>query len=164
MPVLIAFFWILLGLALQVLLFNHMSLAGGIALSYLYMLVRMPVEWNRMVQIGIGFFVGLTVDVFCNTPGLHALVCTTTMWLRLPMLHMFIVADDIKSGCPTYHRLGFSIFSRFLAVLLLIHCVLLYTVEAFTLFNFLNLCLKILITFTLTFLLLLAAEVANSTK
>lgn len=164
MPILISLFWVFLGLVLQILLFNHLSLAGGIALTYLYMLFRVPVDWNRNAQIILGFFVGLVVDIFCNTPGLHALVCTTTMWLRLPMLHMFIVADDIKNGCPTYHRLGLSIFVRYLAVMLAIHCVLLYTLEAFTLFNFLNLLLKIIVTFILSFGVLLAAEMANDTK
>lgn len=164
MPILISLLWILLGLVLQVLLFDRMPLAGGIVLSYLYLIFRTPVEWNRSLQIFLGFLVGLTVDVFSNTPGLHALVCTTTMWLRLPMLHMFVVADDIKNGCPTYHRLGFSIFSRFMAILLGIHCVLLYSLEAFTLFNFFNLLLKIFVSFGLSFFFLLTAEMANDTK
>lgn len=164
MPVLISFFWIFLGLALQVLIFNRMNVSGGIVLFYLYMIFRTPVEWNRSVQITIGFLVGLIVDIFCNTPGLHAFVCTTTMWLRLPMLHMFVVSDDIKNGCPTYHRLGFSVFSRFMAILLAIHCILLYSLEAFTLFNFLNLLVKIIVTFVLSFCVLLAFETANDTK
>jgi len=164
MPVLISVLWIIVGLALQVLLFNHLTLFGGIALAYLYIIFRMPVEWNRSLQIVIGFLVGLVVDIFSNTPGLHALVCATTMWLRLPMLHMFVVSDDIKNGCPTYHRLGFSIFSRFSAILLAIHCVLLYSLEAFTLFNFFNLLLKIFVTFILSYVVLLAAEVSNDTK
>lgn len=164
MPILISLLWIFLGLTLQILVFDRMTLAGGVVLFYLYMLFRMPVEWNRSVQIFVGFLVGLIVDIFCNTPGLHAFVSTTTMWLRLPMLHMFIVADDIKNGCPTYHRLGFSIFTRFMAILLAIHSVLLYSLEAFTVFNFLNLLLKIVVSFVLSFAVLLAAEVANDTK
>lgn len=164
MPILIAIFWIALSLGLQILLFNHISLGGGIALAYLYMIVRTPVDWHRSWQILLGFLVGFVADVFFNTPGLHALTCTTTMWLRLPLLHMFIVADDIKTGCPTYHRLGSSVFSRFVAAVVLIHCVLLYILEAFTLFNFLNLFLKIVMSFIMTFLLLWAADVANDTK
>jgi len=164
MPILISLLWTFLGLALQVLVFGHLTLFGGIALTYLYMICRTPVEWNRSLQILLGFAVGLVVDIFCNTPGLHAFVCTTTMWLRLPILHMFVVSNDIKNGCPTYHRLGFSVFSRFLAILLAIHCVLLYSLESFTLFNFFNLIAKIIVSFLLSFVVLLVAEVANDTK
>lgn len=164
MPFLINILWILLGLALQVLLFNHIPLLGGVVLSYMYMALRTPVEWNRMAQIAIGFIVGLIVDVFCNTPGLHALACATTMWLRLPLLHMFIVSDDIKNGCPTYRRLGASIFARFLASILVVHCVVLYSVEAFTLFNLFHLILKIFISSVLSFAVLMAAESANTSK
>lgn len=164
MPLLISFIWIILGLLLQVTLFNNMPLAGGVVLSCLYMTIRIPVEWSRIGQIIVGFLVGLIIDIFSNTPGLHALACTTTMWMRLPILHMFIVADDIKNGCPTYRRLGSSVFVRFLAVLVVVHCVVLYTIEAFTLFNFFHLVLKIVISSVLSFAVLWAAEVANSTK
>lgn len=164
MPFLISIFWIVLGLLLQVLLFNNMPLAGGVVLSCLYMVYRTPVEWSRIGQIIMGFLVGFVIDVFTNTPGLHALACATTMWLRLPLLHMFIVAEDIKNGCPTYRRLGLSIFLRFLALTVLIHSVVLYSVEAFTLFNFWHLLLKVLISTILSFVVILAAEMANTTK
>lgn len=164
MPILITFVWIGLGLALQVILFNHLPLFGGVVLSYLYLVLRLPVDWNRNLQILVGFLVGLIVDIFCNTPGLHALACSTTMWMRVPLLHMFIVQDDIKNGCPTYHRLGFSIFSKFLLSMLLLHCVVLFVVESFTLFNFLNLILKIVMSVILSFLVLWVADMANTSK
>lgn len=164
MPILIAFLWIGLGLLCQLFIFGHLTLAGGMVLSYLYMAVRMPVEWNRMWQIVIGFGIGMIVDSFTNTPGLHALACATTMWLRLPLLHMFVVVDDIKNGCPTYHRLGFSVFSRWFLILLSVHSIVLYTAEAFTLFNFWHLLSKVLFTIILTFIVLTSAEVANNTK
>lgn len=164
MPILINIFWILLGLVLQVGLFNHLPLLGGVVLSYLYMAFRTPVEWNRIAQIVMGFLVGFIMDIFCNTPGLHALTCTTIMWLRLPLLHLFVVSDDIKNGCPTYQRLGLSVFARFLASILVVHCVLLYSVEAFTMFNLWHLILKILFSFLLSFAVIFAAEYANNSK
>ncbi len=164
MPILISFVWIALGLLLQVLFFNHLPLAGGLVLSYLYMIVRMPVEWNRNLQILGGFVVGFVVDMFCNTPGLHALACATTMWVRLPLLHMYIIQDEIKNGTPTYHRLGFSVFSRFLLSVLVVHCVVLYVAEAFTLFNLVNLLLKIVMSIVMTFAFLLALDSANTSK
>ena len=164
MSFLIAAFWIFLSLTVQILLCNHMTVGGGMALAYLYMVTRTPVEWNRSSQILLGFIVGFIVDMFSNTPGLHALTCVTTMWLRLPLLHVFIVADDIKNGCPTYHRLGSTVYMRFLGFVVLIHCVLLYSFESFTLFNFFNLLSKIVMSVAMTFLLVWAADVANNTK
>ena len=164
MPILITFIWIFLGLTLQVLFFNHLPLAGGVVLSYLYMVVRMPVDWNRNLQILTGFVVGLLADIFCNTPGLHALACTTTMWVRLPLLHMFVVQDEIKNGCPTYYRLHFSVFSRYLLSVLLVHCVILFVTEAFSFFNLWHLILKILFSIVLTYVFLLVADTANTTK
>ena len=82
----------------------------------------------------------------------------------MPLLHMFIVQDDIKSGCPTYHRLGFTVFSKFLLCVLLIHCVVLFVVESFTLFNFLSLILKIVMSVIVTYLFLWLADMANTSK
>lgn len=143
--------WIILAVLLQVVLFNHLYLFGGVALVYMIALAKMPVEINRNIQILVGFFVGLTVDIFCNTPGMHALATTTVMWLRIPILHLYVNADDVKSGAPGISLIGMQEYIRYALTLVALHCVLLYFIESFTMFNFLVLLLKIVISTILTF-------------
>lgn len=152
--------WILLCIVLQVLVFNRLHLFGGIVLLYLIALIKMPFQVNRTLQIVIGFLCGLLIDIFSNTLGMHALVCTTLMWLRMPLLHMFILAEEVRTGTTSIEKLGFSIFIRYVLTLIAIHTILLYLIESFTLFNYDVLLIKILATFSLTFLFALAIEMA----
>ncbi len=161
MSILITLFWIIISVALQLLVFNHLPLAGGVVLFYVYVAVRMPVDVSRPIQILSGFLIGLVIDIFCNTPGLHAFAFTTTMWMRLPLLHMFVLPEDIKTGIPSLQKLGYQAFMRFLLSVLIVHCLVLYVVEAFTLFAFLNLILKIVCSLVMSFVVIMALEMAK---
>lgn len=156
--------WIVLALLLQVLLFNHLYLYGGIALVYMIALIKMPVEINRNLQILFGFLVGLTIDICCNTPGMHALAATTTLWLRIPVLHLYVNAEDVKDGILGVNQLGMSVYIRYILTLLALHCILLYVIEAFTLFNFLVMLLKIVISVLMSFTVAIALEFATLKK
>jgi rod shape-determining protein MreD len=164
MQTLWSFLLALLGIAMQVLIFNRLHLWGGVAFIYLYALIRMPSETPRLLQIVCGYAVGFLIDCFCNTPGMHALACGTMMWMRLPLLHLFVNADDVKSGPIGLRQLGMSVFVRYLLAVTLVFCLVLYCVEAFSLFHFGWLLLKILISVLLTSLLVLVLEVANNGK
>lgn len=164
MVALYSFLWFLLCVLLQVLVFNHLHLMGGIVLIYMVALLRMPVQINRSLQILIGFVCGLLVDIFSNTLGMHAFTCTMIMWMRLPLLHMFIIAEEIKTGSPNMEKLSTPVFVRYALTVISIHTVLLYLIESFTLFNFLPLLLKIVITVVLSFLFVMAIEMATTTK
>ena len=158
------FLWLLASIALQVLIFNQLSLFGGIALVYMIVLLKMPVEVNRVLQIFIGFLVGFVIDVFCNTPGMHSLATVTVMFLREPILHLYIQKEEIKNSRVCMSRLGVSSFVRYALTILLVHALLLYFIEAFTLFNFLVLLSKIIISVVLSLAFCLAFEFATLKK
>jgi len=159
-----SFLWVVLCALLQVLVFNHLHLLGGVVLIYLLALIRIPVQINRSLQILMGFVCGLLVDIFSNTPGMHALTCTMIMWVRLPLLHMFIIKEDIKTGSPTLAKLTPPIFIRYATSVIVFHTIVLYLVESFTLFNFIPLILKILITSLLTYIFVIAFEYARKPR
>lgn len=156
--------YLVLCLVLQVLVFNHLHLFGGVVFIYLIPLLKMPVGTNRSLQILAGFLSGLCLDIFSNTLGLHALVCTTVMWLRLPILHMFVIADEVKNTVPSVDRLGLPVFVRYILTIISTHSVLLYVIESLSLFNLVPLLVKIIVTIALTIAFTLAIELATSSK
>lgn len=154
----------MLALLLQVLIFNHLYLYGGVAFVYLITLIKMPVEINRNLQILTGFLVGLIIDVCCNTIGMHALTATTIMWLRIPVLHLYVNAEDVKEGVPGVNLIGMPVYVRYALTLFAMHCILLYCIEAFTLFNFLVMASKIFISLVMTSVFAIALEFATLKK
>lgn len=164
MALLYSIFWILITVVLQTLLFNHLPLFGGVIMVYVIALIKMPVDVNRNIQIITGFICGLIIDIFSNTPGMHALTALTMMWLRMPILHLYVNAEDVKSGIPGYSLMGMQSYLRYAVTILAMHCILLYFVESFTLFNLLTTLIKIVISVALTFVILLSLEFATIEK
>ena len=161
---LICILWLAAGVLLQVLVFNRLHLEGGIVLLYLYLLLKVPIEMNRSLQILLGFVTGLAIDVFCNTPGMHALAASTTMWLRVPALRMYVDAEDFPAGVPSLYGLGPMLFLRYALTLILLHTVVLYVTEAFSLFHPSVLLLKVFISVALTLLTAFAVELATGRR
>lgn len=150
--------WFIACFVAQVLIFNHLAIAGGVVLFYIYILIKMPVELSRPLQIFLGFLLGLLVDLFCNTPGMNALTCATIMWVRIPILHLYVLADDFKAGSPNRKAIGQSLYIRYCITIVVCHAILLYFVEAFTCFNFFHMLIKIVISVLLTSLAFIALE------
>lgn len=156
--------WLVLSIVLQVLVFNSLHLFGGIVLVYLLALIKMPVDTNRSLQILAGFLCGLVVDIFSNTLGMHALTAVTMMWMRLPLLHLYINADDVKTGPLSGERLGMQVFIRYAITVIIVHCILLYGIESFSLFNFSSLLLRVVSSILMTSVTAIALEFATLKK
>lgn len=139
-----------MAVALQVLLFNHLSLFGGVVFVYVVALLKMPIKVNRIVQIVTGFVVGLLIDVFANTHGMHALTAVTLMFLRDPILHLYIDDSDMKYEKVNFSRLGSQHYMRYAITIIAAHALLLYFIEAFTIFNFFVIFVKALVSIALT--------------
>ena len=84
-------------LLIQVLLLNHINLWGyATPFLYIWLILKLPYDMPRGLVITLGFITGLIIDIFCNTPGMHAFATTTLAFMRLPILHLFIQQADIK--------------------------------------------------------------------
>lgn len=164
MTSLYSLFWLILAVVLQTLLFNHLQLFGGVIMVYMIALLKMPVEMNRNLQILAGFLCGLIIDIFSNTLGMHTLTAVTVMWLRMPILHLYISSEDVKTGIPGNLLMGMQSYIRYSLTILAVHCVFLYFIESFTLFHILTTLLKASISLILTFLAVLSLELATLKK
>lgn len=133
-------------------------------LVYLIALIKMPVEVNRNIQILVGFIAGLIIDIFCNTIGLHALTAVTVMWVRMPLLHLYVNAEDVKTGTPSASLIGMQPYIRYALTILAFHCILLYFLESFTLFHFVATLLKAFFSIVMTFIVVLSLELATLEK
>ena len=164
MTSLYSLFWLIVAVVAQVLLFNHLQLFGGVILVYVIALLKLPVEMNRNIQIIIGFICGLIIDIFSNTLGMHTMTAVTMMWLRMPILHLFINAEDVKIGVPGNSLLGMPSYIRFALTQIAVHCFLLYFIESFSLNNIFVTLSKALISLIITFVATLSIEFTTLKK
>lgn len=129
--------WVFLVL-LQVLLLNHIQFSGYVN-PYLYVLfiLLLPFDTPKFLLLILGFMLGLTIDIFSNTPGVHASATTFMAFMRPSVINLISSRDVLELNTPPrLHTLGLSWFFRYTLILVLLHHFFLFYVEAFTLKGF----------------------------
>ncbi|MAJ52327.1 MAG: hypothetical protein CMB82_12060 [Flammeovirgaceae bacterium] len=68
----------------------------NVAFSFFYLgfLVFFPLGQNPILRLMTGFLTGLFIDLFSNTPGLHASVCTFIMFFRDTWLRLILEFEE----------------------------------------------------------------------
>lgn len=143
----------------QALVFNHVHLFGcATVLLYAYFVIMIPRNYPRWGTLLWSFFLGLGVDMFSNTPGLAAASLTMIGFLQPFLLDLFIPREAPENLKTAVSTLGFSKFLTFAGILVFVHCLAFFTIEAFTFFNWLQWLLNIIGSTVLTLLMVMTLE------
>lgn len=155
--------FILLGFILvlaQVIVFNHICLFNvAVPLVFIYLLVRLPITLSVNWMLTIGFFLGLTVDIFSDTYGMNTLACTIEAMMRKPILRLYMPREeDLTRPEPSMYSLGTATYLKYLLTLTLLYCSLIFLIEAFTFFNPVRLLLRIVFSTILSMALMIGID------
>jgi rod shape-determining protein MreD len=70
-------------LSLQVIVFNNINLFGFISpFPYILFIILYPVNGNKSGLIFASFLLGLLMDMFSDSGGVHAAACVTLAYFR----------------------------------------------------------------------------------
>lgn len=119
-------------LAVQVVIFNNFNFLGYInPFPYLLFIILFPVNGNKYALLASSFLLGITMDLFCNSGGVHAAACVTLAFIR-PSLFRFSFGLSYEyqtvriNDTLTPERFSFIFLS------VLIHHLILFILEVFT--------------------------------
>jgi rod shape-determining protein MreD len=151
---------------LQVLVMNNLHLLRVVTpFVYVYVILKLPVNLTRSEVIFTSFLLGLTVDVFSNTFGLHAAACSFVGFVRKPLLDHFVNIREVPDeSIPSYHLFGYARFIRYALALVALHHVVLFVVEAFSFFQPLLMLTRMTSSLFFSLLLILTIEAFNLKK
>ncbi len=158
--------WFALLLLLQVWVFNHIHILGyATPLPYVYILLLLSNETPRSLAIFLGFAMGLSVDMFTNTPGMAAATLCLCGFLQRPLLRLFTPSDKLEEEItPSVQSLKWSGFLLYALCFTLIHCSLYFLIEAFSFSNWPSLLGKVGGSTVITLLFVVVFEVFHSRK
>lgn len=129
-------------LAVQIVIFNNMNFLGYIIpLPYILFIILYPVNGNRSGLLLASFLLGLTMDFFSNSGGIHATACLILAYVR-PTIFKFSFGisyeyQTIKlNDVLTPERFSFILMS------VVIHHVTLFILEAFQISFFWDILLR----------------------
>ena len=87
---------------IQALILNNIHfLRIATPFLYLYFIIKMPVGTSRDLVVLFSFLIGLVIDMFSNTPGMHAAACTLAGFIREPMFDPLFLAIRIGASVVT---------------------------------------------------------------
>jgi rod shape-determining protein MreD len=147
---------------IQVLILNNIHFLRLVTpFLYLYFIVKMPVGFTSTRVTIFSFLLGLIIDIFSNTPGMHAAACTFAGFAR-PAIIKVLMGDELPDALsPSFKTFGYGGFLRYVLVLVVLHHLTLFIVESLTLFDPLFLLLRIVASVVATMLLICIVELFN---
>ena len=146
-------------LFLQVLLFDNLHWLGLVhPFIYIWAIILLPIELPRWAQMLIGATVGMVMDLFTHAPGIHMAGCVMIAYLR-PLLVAGVVQDiDRLKGAVTSDTIGMGNWMRILAILVAVHHIIVFMLEAFTFAHFGFTLLQIILSGVFSYTLILMLE------
>ena len=119
---------------LQVFLLKNITLYN-LSTPYLYILfiLLLPFETPNLVLFALAFILGLTIDAFYDTPGLHAAACVVLALVRVLFISITVQKDGFDNEPePTLSIMGFRWFFTYVLILTLFHHFFLLNLEVFS--------------------------------
>jgi rod shape-determining protein MreD len=143
---------------LQVLLFNNIQFSGYVnPYVYLLFILLLPVEIPSWLLLLLSFFLGMIIDFFSGSPGMHSAATVLAAFVRPSLLRSNSPRDGYEPGAqPSMLTYGFRWFLIYASLIVLVHHTALFYLEVFRLADFFRTLLRVLLSsvFSVTFILI----------
>ena len=148
----------------QVLIFNHIDFMGYIN-PYIYILfiILYPANNNRTLFIFLAFLLGLSVDVFSDSGGVHAAACVTIAYIR-PVFLKFSFGTVYDYQSIKFDQIDFGNKLTYFSALVVIHHLIMFSLEVFNISKIILILEKTLFSGIFTILLCLIITILFSPK
>ncbi|WP_055447909.1 hypothetical protein [Lacinutrix mariniflava] len=118
-------------LLLQVLLLSHVNFMGYInPYPYILFILLFPIKNNRMLFILLSFLLGLLIDMFLDSGGIHAAAAVTIAFIR-PVALKFSFGSVYDHQTVRFSNVDFGQRITYISILTVIHHFILFSLEIF---------------------------------
>jgi len=120
-------------LLIQVLIIKNIELGRFInPFIYVLFIILLPFETSRLLLLVLAFLMGLSVDMFYDTLGMHASASVFMAFCRPRVFKFFSPREGYTVGAqPTIHSMGATWFISCSLLLIFIHHLTLFYMEVF---------------------------------
>jgi rod shape-determining protein MreD len=156
------FFRFVLFLFVQAFVLNYIPALHRFITPYLYFLflIWMPFNTGRVTLLISGFLLGITLDAFTHSPGLHASSAVLIAYLRPFLINLMVPKDtrELAVGSPSIQTMGTASYLLFITLLTFFHHGWLVFLEWMTFGSFLFFIGKVFFSTLVSLLLILITE------
>ncbi len=128
----------------QALIFKQIAFGWGgkiyfHTIVYPLFILLLPINTPRWLAFLLAFMMGISIDIFYNSPGVHASTLIFTAFARGLVLALLEPREGYSINLsPTIKNMGVGWFFRYASILLGIHLLFYFSVEVFTFAYFLE--------------------------
>ncbi len=123
----------------QVLIFNQVQFSGFFnPYAYLLFIILLPLSTPRYLILILAFLLGLVIDIFSNSLGVHSAATVFAAYARPLVIRVISNREDDKSDFPGLHQNKLIWFVNYVIIMVLLHHAVLFYLEVFTFTNFFN--------------------------
>ena len=155
-------------LLIQIIILNEVPPLHQFITPYLYFtfLLWLPFGTNRLTLTILGFVLGYSLDIFTNTPGLHAAAATLVGYVRPTILNLLLAQETSEevNKEPSVGTMGWGPFLTYVFLLTFIHHFYLVLLEWLQFGNFTYFIGKVIATSLMSVLLILLVELVMNRR
>lgn len=158
--------WIIGLILAHTLVFNHIHLMGyATPMPYVYALIILPHGTARWIYVVLGFCIGIVIDILSNTVGAAAAALTLVGLLTPLLLRTFAPDDKLEEEfIPSIKTMQWGGFLKLAVVVTLIHTLVFFLLETFSLFDALEILIKVGSSTALTVIFMMTFEKLRNTS
>ena len=144
----------------QILILNNIQISGYLVPNfYILFILLLPFETPRWLLLLMAFALGVSVDLFSHTLGMHAAATVFMAFLRPWVLEMSAPRDGYETGTfPRVYYYGFQWFFRYTVILVLAHHFVLFYIEVFRFSEFFSTLLRVLLSSLFSVIIILISQ------
>ncbi len=147
-------------LVLQVLIFDRLHIqVWGYPMVYVLLLLILPTQLPRWVEMLIGMIVGLIMDVCNNSLGVHMAACVAISFWRPILLKKSSQDIERIKGEISSLNIGMIEYMKCALILVMTHHFMVFMLEAWSLHNWWMIILQTLLSSILTLLAIFGYEI-----
>lgn len=149
---------------IQVLLLNHINFLGYInPYVYILFIALFPVKNNRLIVIFLSFLLGLAIDLFLDSGGIHAAACVFIAYIR-PVILKSSFGMVYEYQAIKFSNVEFGQKLTYVSLLTIIHHIVLFSLEIFSFSNIILVIQKTLFSSIFTIFLIIIGTIIFSQK
>lgn len=150
---------LLLVLALQVLLFDHLHIGNwGVVMMYVLFLINLPVRVPRWAEMLIGLMMGLVMDMWHSSLGIHIAACVALSFARPLLLSQAVQDIERIKDNMSIQTIGRIEYTKCAVILTVLHHFIVFSLETWNIQFWWIVLLQTLVSSIMTLCIILGYE------
>ena len=148
---------------IQVFVLDNIQFLGYISpMIYVLFILSLQIRFPRGTLLILAFLLGLIIDIFNNTMGIHAFATVFIAFIRSTVIKMSVSTEEMSNPTPSFRVFGVANYVKYVVIMVLIHHSVLFLIESFSFLQLSLLIPKILLSSVVTILIILGTQSLKS--